>query len=139
VERQAAMSATYVFAYRIALLVAGARALHLVAWASWPGVYIIMAMLMGVGMVTVLLSGEPNVDRQTDAEFLEQRVQDYLGRSEHVPAAVRYSVAWLIGAVVCPFVDFFQRYGKQAALLLLIVGSFRITDIAMASMAIDRK
>lgn len=135
VERQAAMAATYVFSYRIALLVAGAGALHLVAWASWPGVYLVMALLMGVGMVTVLVSGEPDVDRQTDAEFLEQRVQDYLERSAHVPSAVRYSIAWLIGAVVCPFVDFFQRYGREAALLLLIVGSFRITDISMASMA----
>lgn len=135
VERQAAMSATYVFSYRIALIVAGAGALHLVSFASWPGVYLIMAALMGVGMITVLLSGEPVVGRQTDAEFLEQRVQDYLARSEHVPAAVRYSVAWLIGAVVCPFVDFFKRYGRESILLLFIVGAFRVTDISMASMA----
>lgn len=135
VERQAAMSATYVFSYRLALLMAGAGALHLVSWATWPGVYVIMALLMGVGMVTVLLSGEPDVPRQSDAVFVEQRVQQYLARSEHVPGPLRHTIAWLIGAVVCPFVDFVQRYGSQAALLLFIVGSFRITDISMASMA----
>lgn len=136
VERQAAMSAVYVFSYRIALLVAGAGALHMVAFASWSGVYLIMALLMGVGMAAVLLSREPKVERQSDAVFLEQRVQDYLARSEQVAPALRHSIAWLIGAVVCPFVDFFQRFGKQAILLLLIVGSFRITDISMGAMAL---
>lgn len=135
VKRQAAMSATYVFGYRMALLVAGPLALFLVAWATWPGVYLIMASLVGVGIVTVLLCREPQVDRTSDAVFLEQRVQDYLRRSDHVAPSVRKSVAWLIGAVVCPFVDFFTRYGKQAILLLLIVGSFRISDISMGGMA----
>ncbi len=135
VERQAAMSATYVFSYRLALIVAGAGALHLVAWASWPGVYLIMALLMGVGMIAVLCSSEPQVGRQTDAEFLETRVQNYLDRSAHVAPMLRYSAAWFIGAVVCPFVDFFRRYGAQSLLLLFIIGSFRITDISMASMA----
>lgn len=135
VERQAAMSATYVFGYRIALLVAGPLALFLVAWANWPGVYLIMAALVGVGMVTVLACREPRVDRTTDAVFLEERVQAYLARSAHVAAPVRKTVAWIIGAVVCPFVDFFTRYGKQALLLLLIVGTFRISDISMGGMA----
>lgn len=136
VERQAAMSAVYVFSYRLALLVAGAGALHMVTLSSWPGVYLVMAMLMGVGMVTVLASSEPAVKQQSDAVFLEKRVQDYLARSEHVVPALRHSIAWLIGAVVCPFVDFLQRYGRQAAVLLLVIGSFRITDISMGAMAL---
>ncbi|MAN52792.1 MULTISPECIES: AmpG family muropeptide MFS transporter [Marinimicrobium] len=134
-ERQAAMSATYVFSYRLAVLMASAGALHMVSFATWPGVYLIMALLMGVGMVTVLLSSEPTVTGHSDAAFLEQRAQDYLERSAHVARPVRNAVAWFIGAVVCPFVDFLQRYGAQAVLLLLIVGAFRITDISMASMA----
>lgn len=135
VKRQAAMSATYVFGYRAALLVAGPLALFLVAWATWPGVYLIMASLVGVGIVTVLLCREPQVDRLSDAVFLEERVQDYLRRSEHVAPSVRKSIAWLIGAVVCPFVDFFTRYGKQSLILLLIVGTYRISDISMGGMA----
>lgn len=134
-ERQAAMSAVYVFAYRMALLVAGAGALHLVSYAEWSGVYLIMALLMGVGMITVLLAPEPAVTRDSDAALLEHRVQDYLARSKQTPPTVRRSVAWFIGAVVCPFVDFLQRYGKQAVLLLFIVGLYRLSDISMASMA----
>ena len=135
IKRQAAMSATYVFSYRLAVLVASAGALHMVSFVSWPGTYIVMALLMGVGMITVLLSSEPEVERHTAAMPLEQRAQDYLARSAHVPRPIRHTVAWLIGAVVCPFVDFIQRYGAQAVLLLLIIGTFRITDISMASMA----
>ncbi|WP_347331218.1 AmpG family muropeptide MFS transporter [Marinimicrobium locisalis] len=135
VERQAAMSATYVFSYRLAVLMASAGALYMVSFVTWPGTYIVMAMLMGIGMVTVLLSSEPEVERHSEAAALEQRAQEYLARNAHLPRPIRQSVAWLIGAVVCPFVDFLQRYGSQAILLLLIVGAFRITDISMASMA----
>src|SRR5690625_8043432 len=42
-ERQAAMSAVYVFSYRIAVLVAGAGALHLVSWVNWRGGDLVMA------------------------------------------------------------------------------------------------
>src|SRR5690625_6497556 len=68
-ERQAAMSAVYVFSYRIAVLVAGAGALHLVSWVNGPGVYLVMAALSEVGMLTVLFSTEPKVTRQSDAVF----------------------------------------------------------------------
>lgn len=136
VERQAAMSAVYVFAYRIALLVAGAGALHLVAWASWPGVYLVMALLMATGMVTVLVSKEPEVKSQADTVLSLEAVQAYLARSGHLPSFVQQSTAWFIGAVLHPIQDFFQRYGSQAVILLLVVGSFRITDISMGAMAL---
>lgn len=136
VERQAAMSAVYVFAYRLALLVAGAGALHLVAWASWPGVYLIMALLMGLGMATVLLSAEPEAAQQADEVWAIPMVRDYLNRNQHLPSFLRQTIAWLMGAVVCPISDFFQRYGRQALVLLLLVGCFRITDISMGAMAL---
>jgi len=135
VERQAAMSAVYVFAYRLALLVAGAGALYLVASSSWSGVYLMMALLMGVGMLTVLLSKEPAVPTQPDRVLILQPVQDYLARSEHLLHCLRPSVAWLIAAVVLPIGDFFKRYGRQPLILLLVVGTFRITDISMGVMA----
>lgn len=134
VERQAAMSAVYVFAYRLALLVAGAGALYLVAWTTWPGVYLVMALLMGVGMLTVLLSSEPTTTPRGDALALRP-VQDYVARNQHLPPFLRESMAWLIAAVAFPVGDFFQRYGRQAVLLLLVVGTFRITDISMGAMA----
>ncbi|PWG73481.1 AmpG family muropeptide MFS transporter, partial [Enterococcus hirae] len=43
--------------------------------------------------------------------------------------------AWFIGAVVCPFVDFFARNGRMALVILAFVAIFRVTDITMGVMA----
>ncbi|WP_058836236.1 AmpG family muropeptide MFS transporter [Luteimonas abyssi] len=134
-QEQAAMSATYVFGYRMALLVAGAGALHMAVRMDWSQVYLVMAALMGAGVLATLLSREPEVVRRSDAAFLEQGAQDYLARNAHLPRPLRMSVAWLIGSVVSPFVDFFRRYGLHSLVVLLLVGSFRISDISMGAMA----
>jgi MFS transporter, PAT family, beta-lactamase induction signal transducer AmpG len=74
-ERQAAMAATYVFGYRMALLVAGAGALHIASLATWTDVYVSMAAAMGVGMLAVLASREPTASLPRETVFLEARVQ----------------------------------------------------------------
>ena len=44
--------------------------------------------------------------------------------------------AWFTGAVVCPFVDFFTRYGtKLGFLILAFAASYRLTDFTMGVMA----
>ena len=42
---------------------------------------------------------------------------------------------WLHAALVEPFVEFFQRYGWQAALILLLIALYRISDVVMGIMA----
>ncbi|NQW55174.1 MAG: AmpG family muropeptide MFS transporter, partial [Rhodospirillales bacterium] len=42
---------------------------------------------------------------------------------------------FLYGAIVCPFVDFFDRYRWHALVLLAFIGLFRLSDIAMGVMA----
>ncbi len=133
-ERQGAMAATYVFGYRMAILVAGAGALHIASVGNWHLAYGGMALLMGVGMVTILLVREPQVGITRATEALEQRVADYLGTTHHAGWR-RDATAWFIGAVVCPFADFFKRYGLAAIAVLLFVGTFRISDIFMGVMA----
>jgi MFS transporter, PAT family, beta-lactamase induction signal transducer AmpG len=134
-EQQAAMAATYVFAYRLALLAAGAGALHIATFMSWTGVYVCMAGLMGIGMLAVLCSREPNSHTPRDTVFLEARVQDFMTRNAHLPPTVRNISGWLIGAVVCPFVDFFARNGRWALTILALIGLYRVTDITMGVMA----
>jgi PAT family beta-lactamase induction signal transducer AmpG len=134
-ERQAAMAATYVFGYRMALLTAGAGALHIATFLSWGGVYITMAALMGIGMLAVLASREPSVRLPRETVFLEARVQDFMTRNAHLPPRLRHAIGWLIGAVVCPFVDFFQRNGHMALVILAFIGLYRVTDITMGVMA----
>jgi PAT family beta-lactamase induction signal transducer AmpG len=55
-------------------------------------------------------------------------------RSMHLPPRVRVAMGWFIGAVVCPFVDFFARNGLTAVVILLFIGVYRISDITMGVM-----
>ncbi len=133
-QRQAAMAATYVLGYRVALLAAGAGALHVAAVGNWTLAYTAMAILMGIGITTTLIIREPEVAVNGQTRQLEQRVTDYLERTAHV--GIRRNVtAWFIGAVICPFADFFKRYGLAALAVILFVATFRISDIFMGVMA----
>jgi len=118
-ERQGAMAAVYQFGYRIAMLAAGAGALFIAAGGGWHLAYLSMAALMMVGIVTTLLVPEPDVSPGRAAWQDEARVLDFVRRKAHWPPALRGAVAWLIGAVACPFIDFFRRNGLRPALLIL--------------------
>jgi len=133
-DKQGAMAATYVTGYRVALLAAGAGALHLAAFASWSLAYGIMAGLMLVGVITTLIIKEPEVEVTDDTEKMEEKVVRYLAQTKHT-GAWRKIVAWFIGAVVCPFADFFNRFGWFSLLILLFLGTFRLSDIVMGVMA----
>ncbi|MBK1726182.1 AmpG family muropeptide MFS transporter [Halorhodospira neutriphila] len=130
-SRQAAMAATYVFGYRVALLTAGAGALHLAAWGSWTLSYAAMALLMGVGIATSLAVREPEARPGEATHRLEAEA------AARLPGGARSGLAaWLVAAVVCPFADFFRRFGLPVAVaILLFVATFRISDIVMGVMA----
>jgi len=134
-EFQGAMAAMYIGGYRLGLLVSGAGAFYLAEFWGWPLAYLGMAGCMLVGVVTVLIVREPDIRRDTQAYAREERVIDYLENSAHLPDVWRKSAAWFIGAVVCPFTDFFQRNGAKALLILLFISVFRISDITMGVMA----
>lgn len=133
-SHQAAMAATYVTGYRVAILVAGAGALHIASVANWYLSYALMGAFMVVGMVTTLISREPHPNPDRIAPESEERVIRYLADTEH-DGIKRRITAWFIGAFVCPFTDFFQRYGKAAIVILLFVSTFRFSDLFMAVMA----
>jgi PAT family beta-lactamase induction signal transducer AmpG len=134
-QYQGAMSASYIFGYRIALLTAGAGALYLADYYDWRTSYLVMAGLMSVGMVTVLLINEPDHSAGRQSVESEQRVVDFLLRSQHKILWQRNLQAWFIGAVICPFVEFFERNGRFALVILLFISCFRLSDIAMGIMA----
>ena len=133
-HRQGAMAATYVTGYRVAILAAGAGALHLANLDSWSVAYGVMGLLMAVGIVTTLVIAEPAVTVSLTTVQFEQRVTDYLATTVH-RGWRRDMQAWLIGAVVCPFAEFFQRYGRVSLLILAFIATFRLTDIFMGVMA----
>lgn len=134
-EYQGAMAAMYIGGYRLGLLVAGAGALYLSEFIDWSNTYFVMALLMSVGMITVMLVREPVADVNAATWEREQRVIDFLENSAHLPDGLRKPMAWFIGAVLCPLTDFFQRKGSLAIVILLLISVFRMSDIVMGGMA----
>jgi PAT family beta-lactamase induction signal transducer AmpG len=94
-----------------------------------------MAALMMVGMATTLIINEPAHDLDRQNVMFEKRVVAFMQRSAHLPERLRVAVAWFIGAVVCPFADFFSRNGLLAIVILVFIGIFRLSDITMGIMA----
>jgi len=114
-ELQGAMAAGYILGYRVAMLVAGAGAFYLAEYWSWALAYQGMALCMLVGVMTTLAVSEPDIPPR---EFLSRGVAH-----------------WLHQSVVMPFMEFFNRYGRHALVLLLFISVYRISDITMGVMA----
>ncbi|MBT3068152.1 MFS transporter [Rhodoferax sp. U11-2br] len=125
VNRQAALAASYQTGYRLAMIWAGAGVLWVAARAqpdgvlgyqhgAWQTAYLVMAASMLLGVLTVLLSDEP--------------LRRVLPPSKNL-------TEWLHGALVAPFADFLSRFGWQAALILALIATYRISDVVMGIMA----
>ena len=133
---QGVMAAAYQLGYRIAIMVASAGALWIAADFGWTAAYTAMAVMVGVGIMTTLVIAEPQPRVAQQSLAQEQRVIDWLERKAHWPATMQQAGSWFVGAVVCPFVDFFTRYGKRLAVLMLaFIASYRLTDFTMGVMA----
>ncbi len=124
-EHQAALSATYLAGYRLAMIWSGAGALvvasrsgipnsTLYQYSAWQVAYLVMAASMLPGLLTVLFSKEP---------------------LRRVLPASRTALEWLRGALVEPFADFLKRYGKQALVILALIAIYRISDVVLGIMA----
>lgn len=127
-EYQGAMAATYVLGYRIALLMAGAGAFYIADYASWKVAYFVMASFMVVGLIATLCLKEP-----------EHKPVDVMKLREN--AAVKGQNIWqrfltgFMGAVLSPFVEFFNRNGKVGLLILMLIAVYKMSDITMGVMA----
>ena len=109
-KEQGNLAASYQLGYRIAILVATSIALIFADQFDWSYVYQFMSLLMVLGVVGVLISHEPK---------------------NHEIAIVRIDQA-----LIQSFQDFFSRFGIWAAsLILLLISTYRLTDIVMGPMA----
>ncbi len=123
-EYQAAIATSYQTGYRLAMIWAGAGALWLAARAeiatgvylasAWQFAYLCMALSISVGVITTLLSPEP--------------------QAVHLPKA-RSAGEWLGQTLIQPFADFIGRYRWQAFLILGLIAIYRISDVVMGIMA----
>jgi PAT family beta-lactamase induction signal transducer AmpG len=121
---QGAMAASYQLGYRLGIVAAGAGALVVAQLVSWQAAYQAMALLMSVGVITVLLIDEP----ETHARMVPENIAAMDSWS------ARFS-RWFADAVVGPFVEFFQRNGQWALVLLIFIGFYRVSDMVLGVMA----
>lgn len=139
---QGALAAAYMMGYRLGMIMAGAGALAIAAWAGsdlgydplgWQSAYLIMACFMLVGVLTCLLLHEPDVDLQQQASSQALHCAQLVaaGRSPQVAKALSF----MYSALVAPFLDFFQRFGKQALIILALIACYRVSDVVMGVMA----
>mgnify|MGYP000967020653 CR=1 FL=1 len=135
-DKQGAMAAAYQLGYRVAIAVAGAGAISLAGVSGWRVSYTTMAGLAIAAISVTLLVKEPPRRSVQQAVLNEQRVLDWLEQNAHLPHALRQGGAWFVGAVVCPLLDFFSRQGLAlGALIFAFIGSYRLTDFVMGTMA----
>lgn len=111
-ERETGAGASLgILGYRIALLLTGWIAFNLADQISWHWVYVVMAVLLGIGVFASVWAPEPS-HRDRPPETLQQ-------------------------AVVLPFQEFVQRLGWRHALFTLIfIILFRLGDAMVAKMAV---
>jgi PAT family beta-lactamase induction signal transducer AmpG len=117
------------------MLLAGGGAFTLAHYYSWSLAYTVLAVFMSIGIITTFFISEPEHSNSRNTWKQEEKVIQFLERSAHLPKSYREVYAWFVGAVICPFTDFFIRNGKYALIILMFIGLFRISDITMGIMA----
>ena len=109
-QQQGNLAASYQFGYRMAILISSSFALIFASDYGWTLTYQVMSLLMLIGIIGVLICPEEvnvNLKRLT-----------------------------LQNSIVEPLKDFVSRFGLYfASFLLMIVATYRLTDIVMGPMA----
>ena len=109
-HQQGNLAASYQFGYRMAILISSSFALIFASDYGWTLTYQVMSLLMLIGIIGVLICPEEvnvNLKRLT-----------------------------LQNSIVEPLKDFVSRFGLYfASFLLMIVATYRLTDIVMGPMA----
>jgi MFS transporter, PAT family, beta-lactamase induction signal transducer AmpG len=145
-DQQAALSAAYQTGYRIAMIWAGAGVLWLAAFSqgsvqgyvfsAWTFAYLVMAASMAVGVITVLLAPEPPIAANTQhINQAQLALQTRLQQEHRLPQWLARPAAFVHSAIVGPFIEFMQRFGWHALLILSLIAVYRISDVVMGIMA----
>lgn len=99
-------STYYVFGYRVAMLVSGGLALYLADHMPWKTVYLCMAAIMSVGLVTTLFCQEPTVEARAPQTIWQ--------------------------AFLEPLLEFFRR--EKGILILLFIIFYKLGDTMAGSL-----
>ncbi len=133
-RRLAAGAATIVFGWRFGQVGGGAAGLILADLLPWPVVFAAMAAMVLVGVATILLNPEPDVPATLDSALRERKAEEFLERKRHLSPRLAGALAWLYGAVVCPFAEFMRRPHWLAILLFIML--YKFGDAVLAVMKV---
>lgn len=110
ISEQGNLAAAYQLGYRLAIIVATSFALIFADINGWSMTFKLLAALMCMGLIGVIFSKEEKNIELSKLNF--------------------------INSLIHPLTDFFSRFGFfMASMLLLIIATYRITDIVMGPMA----
>jgi len=186
-QMQGVLSSMYIAGYRIAMLVAGAGSLFLASYFGtetynvkvWQNVYLIMASLMSIGILTTIFAPEPKINRQNSLININDQFRFLISFIAAVSIFIfvysqlispfklegpfekfcftffKLLLSFFFSSIAIyilikikiipkksalniyakPILEFINRYGKTAALILLLIGLYRIADIVMGVVA----
>jgi len=123
-EQQGAGAAAVVLGYRIGMIASSAGALFLASHVSWIATYWIMAALVSIGIITVLLTPEPEI-----AVSGQQSAANQENNTSRQPLT---AINWLRQHVAAPFADFMRRPHWLAILLFILL--YKLGDAFMGVM-----
>jgi PAT family beta-lactamase induction signal transducer AmpG len=132
-DEQGAGAAMYVNGYRLGMLIAGAVAIGLSDWISWPIVYSVMAGLILIGMITILLNKEPeNLMAQEHRQNCQKHSEQLVKEKNFAPWQASFIANFNV-AVIEPFKDFMTRQGWIFVLLFIVL--YKMGEAMLGAMA----
>jgi PAT family beta-lactamase induction signal transducer AmpG len=127
-EEQGTMLGAYQLGYRLTALCTAALAPVIAQHVSWHVSLVFLGCLIFLGMAAALVAGRPpERDASEEARVAEQKLR--------MRGTVGSAIGWFYGAVIAPFVDFFRNHGWVGLLILAMIGTYRLPDFIMGTMA----
>ena len=127
-EEQGTMLGASPLGYRLTALATAALTPYIAQLISWRAGLIFLGCLIFLGMAATLLAGRPP---EEDASEAAEEVEEKL----NIRGRIGSAIGWFYGAVIAPFVDFFRNHRWMGLLILAMVGTYRLPDFIMGTVA----
>ena len=127
-EEQGTMLGAYQLGYRLTALATAALAPYIAQLVSWRVGLITLGCLTLLGMGAALAADRPpERDASEEVEAAEKALR--------VSGRIGSAIGWFYGAAIAPFVDFFRQHRWAGLLILAMIGTYRLPDFIMGTMA----
>lgn len=127
-EEQGTMLGAYQLGYRLTALVTAALVPYIAQATSWHIGLVFLGCLIFIGMAATLMARRPP---EQDASAAVEEAE----RSLSIHGRIGLAIGWLYGAIIAPFVDFFRSHRWMGLLILAMVGTYRLPDFIMGTVA----